>query len=52
LFSPSQKTVFNRYQSPNQPHSEQMKRICNNCQKIVPMYQKKCPHCGNEFKYD
>jgi len=52
VLSPSQKTFFNQFQSPSQNHQKEMKRICSNCQKTVPIHLKKCPHCGNEFKYD
>ncbi|MFO8077081.1 MAG: zinc ribbon domain-containing protein [Thermoplasmatota archaeon] len=52
LFSPSQKTMIQRYQSTQQQQPKKMKRICSNCQKTVPLNVKKCPHCGHQFKYD
>lgn len=52
LFTPSQKTFFKQYQSPQQNQPKEMKRICNNCQKTVPLTLRKCPYCGHEFKYD
>jgi hypothetical protein len=30
---------------------QEIKRICPNCGKTMPMNTKYCPHCGNENKY-